>query len=48
MNNKIDGIVCEDARGSISSTIIDMSDDLKLLREGPISIEDIKETINHG
>ena len=45
MNNKIDGIVCEDARGDKSSTIIDVSEDLKLLREGPISLKTIMEAI---
>jgi len=43
MNGKIDGIVCEDARGDKSSTIIDVTSELKLLREGPISFEKIKE-----
>ena len=43
MNGKIDGIVCEDARGDKSSTIIDASDGLKLLREGPIKFEEIEK-----
>lgn len=45
MNGKIDGIVCEDARGEVSSTIIDVSDDIKILREGPISLAQIMEVI---
>lgn len=46
LNNKIDGIVCEDARGESSSTIIDVtSDDIKVLRQGPIEIEKIMEVI---
>ena len=45
MKNQIDGIVCEDARGDKSSTIIDVSDGLKLLREGPISFKDIESII---
>ena len=45
MKDKIEGIVCEDARGDRASTIIDVSEDLKLLREGPLSIEDIKESL---
>ena len=45
MKNQIDGIVCEDARGDKSSTIIDVSDGLKLLREGPISFADIESVI---
>ena len=43
MKGKIDGIVCEDARGEVSSTIIDVSDDIKILREGPISLAQIME-----
>ena len=42
MNEKIDGIVCENARGDKSSTIIDVSDGLKLLREGPIDFKEIE------
>lgn len=45
MNNKIDGIVCEDARGDKSSTIIDVSNELKVLREGPISLKTILEVV---
>ena len=45
MNNKIDAIVCEDAKGAIASTIIDLTDDLKILREGPIKIEELMEVI---
>ena len=46
MHGKIDGIVTEDAGGDQASTIIDVtSDEIKILREGPISLEDIKEAI---
>ena len=45
MKGKIDGIVCEDAKGEVSSTIIDVSDDIKILREGPISLAQIMEVI---
>ena len=46
MHGKIDGIVTEDARGEQASTIIDVtSDEVRVLREGPISIEEIKEAI---
>lgn len=45
MNGKIDGIVCEDARGDKASTIIDLSSDLKLLREGPIDFKKIMEEV---
>lgn len=45
MNGKIDGIVCEDARGDLASTIVDCSGEIKILREGPISANIIMETI---
>ncbi len=45
LNGKIDGIVCEDASGDSSSTIIDVTDKVKLLREGPISLQDIMEVM---
>jgi len=44
MDGRINGIVCEDARGDKSSTIISVSEDLKLLREGPIAFEELKNT----
>ena len=45
LNGRIDGIVCSEATGSTSSTIIDVTEDVKLLRQGPITLEQIKETI---
>ena len=46
MNGKIDGIVCEDARGDSASTIIDLSGEkIHVLREGPISITEIMEAL---
>ena len=45
LNGKIYGIVCEDASGDSSSTIIDVTDKVKLLREGPISLQDIMEVM---
>ena len=45
LNDKIDGIVCSDATGSTSSTIIDVTGDVKLLRQGPITLEQIREAI---
>ena len=42
MVGKINGIICENARGDKSSTIIDVSDGLKLLREGPIDFKEIE------
>ena len=43
MNGKIDGIVCEDAKGDRASTIVDLSGDIRILREGPISLDEILE-----
>lgn len=46
MDGKIDGIVMEDARGDAASTIIDVTDGIKILREGPISLEEIEGALN--
>lgn len=46
MNGKIDGIVMEDAKGDAASTIVDVSADMRILREGPISLEEIKGALN--
>ena len=43
MKGKIDGIVCEDARGDKASTIVDLTGEIKILREGPISLDELKE-----
>ena len=45
MNGKIDGIVCEDARGDSSSTIVDVTNEIKLLRQGPIDFEEIMKVL---
>lgn len=46
MHGRIDGIVTEDAKGEKASTIIDVStDEIRVLREGPIRIEEIKEAM---
>lgn len=45
LNGSIDGIVCIDATGQTSSTIVDVTDGVKLLREGPISIDEIMEVL---
>lgn len=45
LNGKIDAIVTEDASGETSSTIIDVTDGVKLLRQGPISLDDIMEVL---
>lgn len=46
MNERIDGIVLEDATGYASSTIVSVIDEIKILREGPISKEEIMKAIN--
>lgn len=45
LNGRIDAIVCQNATGSTSSTIIDATGDIKLLRQGPITLEQIKEIL---
>ena len=46
LDGRIDGIVCEDARGEAASTIVDVSEEeIRVLREGPISFEEIQETV---
>ena len=45
LNEKIDVIVCADATGETSSTIIDVTNDIKVLRQGPISLEEIEEVL---
>ncbi|MBQ6334270.1 MAG: threonylcarbamoyl-AMP synthase [Erysipelotrichaceae bacterium] len=46
MDGKIAGIVCEDARGQTASTIIDVSgEEIKMLREGPMSLDAIREAL---
>lgn len=41
----IDVIVKDDAKGNKASTIVDVVNDVKILRQGPISLEDIKECL---
>lgn len=45
LDGKIDGIVCADATGETSSTIIDVTSEIKVLRQGPITLEQIMEVI---
>ena len=46
LHGRINGIVCEDARGEAASTILDVSEEeIKVLREGPISFKEIQETL---
>lgn len=46
LNGRIDAIVCEDANSEVASTIIDMTNGMKILRYGQISLEDIKEIVD--
>lgn len=46
LDGRIDGVVKKDATGSLSSTIVDCSGtDIKILREGPISKEEIMDLV---
>ena len=46
LNGRIDGVVKKDATGLLSSTIVDCSsDEIKILREGPISKEEIMDLV---
>ncbi len=46
LDKRIDAIVCEDARGEAASTILDMTEEeIRVLREGPISFKEIQETL---
>lgn len=46
MDGRIDGLVKKNALGGVASTIVDCSgDDIKILREGPISKEEIEALV---
>ncbi len=46
MDGRIDGLVKKDALGGVASTIVDCSNgDIKILREGPISKEEIEALV---
>lgn len=45
LNGRIDAIVCADATGQTSSTIIDVTNEVKLLRQGPITLDQITEVL---
>ena len=48
LDGKIDGVVMSDARGDSSSTIVDCSsEEIKVLRKGPISIEKIMQVLKN-
>ena len=44
-DGKIEGIVDGDARGEMASTIVDVCAEPKILREGPITLDMLKEVI---
>ena len=45
LNTRIDGIVKADATGNAASTIVDITDDIRIIRSGPISEEEIREAL---
>jgi len=45
LNGKVDGIIKGVSRGNQSSTIISIVDDFKVLRQGPISEEDLRKLL---
>lgn len=45
IGKNVDGIVMEDAKGEVASTIVNALDDYKILRQGPISLEDINKLL---
>ena len=45
LNTRIDGIVKADATGNAASTIVDVTDDIRIIRSGPISEEEIREAL---
>ena len=46
LNGRIDAIVCMDAKSEVASTIVDVTDGIKILRLGQISLDDIKEIVD--
>lgn len=46
LNGRIDAIVCMDAKSEVASTIVDVTDGVKILRLGQISLDDIKEIVD--
>jgi len=45
LNGKIDVVIKGESKGDKASTIVSLVDDLKVLREGPISLEDLKRLL---
>ncbi len=44
-SGQVDVLVMENAAGKTASTIVDLSDGIKILREGPISLDEIREVL---
>ena len=46
LDGRIDGVVSEDAKGELASTIVDCShEEIKILRNGPISRQEIEKVV---
>lgn len=45
LDNRIDAIVVDDAKGESASTIVNMAGEVTIIREGPISKEEIFDTL---
>ena len=49
MDGRIDAIVLGEAKGKLASTIVDMSEEEpRIVREGPISADDIKKVLHNA
>jgi len=49
LDGRIDAIVLGEAKGKLASTIVDMSDEEpRIVREGPISADDIKKVLHNA
>lgn len=45
IGDNVDGIVMANAKGELASTIVDCINDFKILRQGPVSIEQINKVL---
>ena len=45
LDGRVDGIVLDDAKGDVASTIVNMVGEIKIIRNGPISEKDIFDTL---
>lgn len=49
LDGRIDAIVLGEAKGKLASTIVDMSEEEpRIVREGPISADDIKKVLHNA